>query len=758
VTPSELLARRPRHAQALALCAGLAAALVVRPPAGVILGVATLAALTAALAPSRARPGLVLAAVSLAGCWWGNVRLVTLDRSVLSRRIGDAAPAMVTVTGAARRGAYSIRVPAEVRRFDGEDLREAVLLRLPPGRAPPQGAVIELVVAVAAPRPPEDGFDEGAWLARQGRHVVLEGGRWRIVGKRGGVAAIGDRLRRRLARTMAPGLHGERQAVIAGIVLGEDEGLSDELRHDFRAAGLYHLLAVSGQNVAFIAGGLLGIAWIVGVPRLAAEVAVLLAIAAYVLAVGWQPSVVRASVAGSLVSLAWLTARPRDRWYFLLAGAVVLLAWNPYSLLEPGFQLSFAAVVAIFVGAPRLERLLEGYPIPRPLALVVAVSTACGLATAPIAFLHFGAVPTYTLPANVLAAPVVGPLLGLGLVAAALDPVLPGAALALAWLNGWLAAYLAWCARFVAGLPFAQVESGRALAVVAALAAAPYVLVRLRRRQRRLVLAVVALVVGAGGWRLVPREPAPVHGLRITFLDVGQGDSVLLQTAQAAVLVDEGPPEGKAAEQIARLGVRRLSLVVLTHPQRDHVGDAADVLRRTRVDAVLDPRLPAESSDEDAALGEARRHHVRVLTARAGDGYVLGRLRLRVLWPDGPGRPGDDPNDHAIVLLASFGSVDALLTADAEGNVTVPLRPPPVEILKVAHHGSADPDLPELLRLTRPRVAVISVGERNDYGHPTPSTLHDLGEAPSLDVYRTDRDGRVVVETDGRRLVVRRQA
>ena len=128
-----------------------------------------------------------------------------------------------------------------------------------------------------------------------------------------------------------------------------------------------------------------------------------------------------------------------------------------------------------------------------------------------------------------------------------------------------------------------------------------------------------------------------------------------------------------------------------------------------------------------------------------------------MLWPDGSASPADDPNDHATVLLASYGEFDALLPADAESNVTVPLRPPPVEFLKVGHHGSADPGLPELLELTRPRIAVISVGENNDYGHPTPSTLAALERAPGLELYRTDRDGRVTVDADGGRLSVREE-
>ncbi len=182
---------------------------------------------------------------------------------------------------------------------------------------------------VDAPRGPESGFDERGWLARRGVHVVLHGGDWRIVGRRGGIGGVSDRLRAHVARAIAPGLDGERRALLAGIVLGEDEGLSEELRDSFKASGLYHLLAVSGQNITFLALGVLGLAWLLGIPRLAAEVVAIAAIAAYVLAVGWQPSVVRAGVAGGLASLAWLLSRPRDRWHFLSLGAAVLLAVDP---------------------------------------------------------------------------------------------------------------------------------------------------------------------------------------------------------------------------------------------------------------------------------------------------------------------------------------------------------------------------------------------------------------------------------------------
>jgi competence protein ComEC len=270
-------------------------------------------------------------------------------------------------------------------------------------------------------------------------------------------------------------LRGERAAVVEGVVLGDESGLSDGLRQRFRAAGLYHLLAVSGQNVALVAAGVIVTAWIVGIPRLLAELGALAAIVGYVLAVGAQPSVVRAGIAGALCSLAWLTARATDRWHLLLVGAIALLAWNPYTLFDAGFQLSFAAVVAIFVLVPRFQDVLEGYPLGR-LRPAIAVSAACGVATAPILWLQFHSLQLLAVPANALAAPAVVPLLTLSLAAAALAPISGGAAAVLAWLNGWCAAYLATVARLVGGLPFAQIRSTRAvlLLLAGALLAAAY--------------------------------------------------------------------------------------------------------------------------------------------------------------------------------------------------------------------------------------------------------------------------------------------
>src|SRR5207244_2902699 len=357
------------------LCLGLATANLARVESAVVPAAALLAGMFGASRKPR-RVGLLAVALALAGWWWGSARLDALDYSSLTGRLETAGRARAIVTGPARRGKYDVRAPGVVTRFAGQALHESVLLKLPLGRAPPQGAILDALVRVTAPRGPKNGFDERTWLRRHGVHVVLLVDGWQIVGRRSGLGGVADALRRRLKSSVALGLTGYRAAVLEGVVLGEDSGLSDELRRRFRASGLYHLLAVSGQNVALVAGSALLLVWLVGMPRRFGQLAALAAICCYVLAVGAPRSVLRA-----------------------------------------------------------------------------------GLATAPIAWLQFHSVQLLTVPANALAAPAVAPLLGLALAAAAVAPFSTNAAAALAWLNGWCAAYLVAVARLVGGLPIAQVKS-----------------------------------------------------------------------------------------------------------------------------------------------------------------------------------------------------------------------------------------------------------------------------------------------------------
>jgi competence protein ComEC len=177
--------------------------------------------------------------------------------------------------------------------------------------------------------------------------------------------------------------------------------------------------------------------------------------------------VIRAAIAGAAVSVAWLLGRLKDAWHVLLLAAVVLLAWNPYTVFDAGFQLSFAAVLAIFLLGGPITHALEGYPLPARLRPVVSISAACTVATAPLLWLQFGRVPLYGVLANGLVEPAVAPLLALAFAAAAVDPFSPPLAAALAWVDGWVAAYIAACARVVAALPGAQ-ASGRTAALAAA--------------------------------------------------------------------------------------------------------------------------------------------------------------------------------------------------------------------------------------------------------------------------------------------------
>lgn len=432
-----------------ALCLGCAMSLALR--------VALLPALALVCAGAVARPHLALAVVLVAGgWWWGSERIRTLDRSVLAAQVGTAERTIVETQEPVHVTRFAVRVRVLVRRWGDIRLHEVALLELPLGRAPPQGSRLQVLGTLRDPS-----AVERTRLRRHGVHVVLRASAFRVVGARHSLA---DRLHAWLVRASVPGLAGERRAVLEGVVLGETQGLSQGLQQRFRASGLYHLLAVSGGNVLVVGGGTVVVVLALGLSRLVAESLALLTIGGYVLAVGPQPSVLRAGLSGALGCLAWLTGRERDRWHALLLGAAALLLWNPWTLLDPGFQLSFAAVGAIFVAAPRVRRRLDGYPLPRHAREPIALSAVCGAATAPISWLHFHQIPLLTIPANVAAAPAVAPMLALALLAALLPPLGP----TLARANGLLAAYLAGCARFFGGLPGAQVTSGAGAAALAA--------------------------------------------------------------------------------------------------------------------------------------------------------------------------------------------------------------------------------------------------------------------------------------------------
>ena len=253
-------------------------------------------------------------------------------------------------------------------------------------------------------------------------------------------------------------------------------------------------------------------------------------------------------------------------------------------------------------------------------------------------------------------------------------------------------------------------------------------------------LALAWAAMGDGA----PVAGPPSSGLRVSVLDVGQGDAILLQPAGApAVLVDGGPPgEARLLALLHGAGVERLGAAIVTHDQSDHAGGIAELLGGLPIRQLLYGVL------DRAMLGQARAAGTETARLAAGSELRSGALRLDVLWPPrerlaGP-HAGEDPNLLALVMVARWRDFSMLLTADAEAEST-PIDPGPIDVLKVAHHGSDDAGLGALLERTKPRLAVISVGAGNPYGHPTATTLATLAEH-GVPVLRTDRDGTIVLD------------
>jgi competence protein ComEC len=700
-------------------------------------------AFAAAFAALRVRLDGVLGCASCAlllalGVAASLVHLDTLAHDPLAPQIDQKVHGRAVVIGAVSVGPWDQRA---IARFEGAD----VLLRVADDLE--TGTVLEVDGHLRAPHgPTADGFDERTWLARQGVHEVLRARSIDVLGRRGGVWGAIDAIRRS-ARAALHVAGGNGEAVADGVVLGGDDGLSTDTRDAFRASGLGHLLAVSGQNVVLLIGAVVVACGWFGVARAPALGVAIASTILYVLVVGPEASVVRAGITGVVVALAWLANRPVARWHVLAVAAAGCLWLDPWALLEPGFQLSFAAVVAIFTAAPRMRRWLEGTSCPARLREPLAISTACTLATAPIAWGQFDRVALAgSLPANLAALPAVAPLLFLGLGATVLHPLSPVAALPLAVAASALGEYLVAVARLGAWL------DGVVGGVLVGLLAFPFGIAATRRRGLvRLVVILAAMgfaafgLVALLGPRAVTRVPATA--LRVTFLDVGQGNATLLEAPGFAALVDAGPIDAHVARRLRGLGVLRLDALVLSHPQSDHVGGAAEVLDRLDVGRVLDPGLANDEQLEQQALAAARRRRVPLLLGRRGVSLRAGKLMLRVLGPRHV-RAGEDPNAAALVILAEWGRCRVLLPADAEAPIELPLDPPRVDVLEVAHHGSDDPSLAALLRRLHPRLAVISVGAGNAYGHPAPATLATLAAA-GVPVERTDVGGDVSVTCPG---------
>jgi competence protein ComEC len=653
-------------------------------------------------------------------------------------------------------------------------------------------------------------FDFAAHLRRRGvaGELLLEDAR-RTGRRRGGLAGWLDDMRERAERAVVAGLSPSDGALLRGMVLGQDEAIDTALRDDFRDSGLAHLLAVSGQNVMLLAALALPALMLAGLGLRARLAALVALIALYVPLAGAGPSLQRAGVMGIAGIAAMAASRPASRSYALLFAAAATLAWNPRAWTDPGWQLSFAAVAGVLaIGVPMsrsLRRMADDLVQPRRslarggvrhgrsgaerspstavlaalrlLADGVAITVSATLATAPLLAHHFGSVPLAGLLANLLALPAVAPAMWLGMLKIGLGQAGGAGHSAAAELGsvaklpvGYIASLAERCADLPGGQLALPLASPLALLIAyAALAAGTVIAARRARplatrmpehaarwrrlpRARRLALATTAAVALLAAAAPALDGPDPPGRLTVRFLDVGQGDSTLIQHPDGtAVLFDGGPPGAGVSRLLRKAGVERLALVVATHASRDHHGGLIEVMERFPVDALLDGGDGTTDPAFRALLREAEGRGIRRIPAVAPLTLHLagGALRIDVVSPPPrpPGPAPEDPNPRATVALVRAGAVDLLLSADAESDVLLSLDLPDIDAMKLPHHGSADPGLPELLDEIEPELAAIEVGP-NTYGHPAPSTMKAL-ERAGVQTYRTDHHGTVSLTVDG---------
>ena len=784
-----LLRERPYHLALASLACGLGTATATPE----LRAACAAGALAFTASVRAAKLGLLCTLLFLAGGIAGTQRLHATDAPGGSLRSESRVSARAHLLERPRPTRFGAR--AEVRLVSGPGSGARLLARADRGARFPRGAGVgsEILIdgRVRRPRPRGDErFDFAAYLRRRGVAAELWLTEVTLTGRRrGGLQGRIDSMRRRAERALGAGVPARGAALLRGMVLGQDDLIDEATRDDWRASGLAHLLAVSGQNVMLLAALALPLLAAARLPVWARAAAVAGLIALYVPLAGAGPSLQRAGVMGAASLAALALARPTSRWYALLLAACATLLLNPRAQGDPGWQLSFAAVVGILVLSPGLRGRLSK-SLPRLLADGVAVTVAATLATAPLLAYSFGSVPLVGLPANVLALPLVAPIMWLGMIRAALGQLVPaepasgpiGAGAAAAndlagVVLGPLTGALAALARAFAEIPGAELSLpafdaalvALAYGAIAIFAVAAAAAVRRaeptlqiagaawRRRPRAHRLAAVGAVSLAAAMLLahVAGPPPPPRSLTVSFLDVGQGDATLIQSPDGtAVLFDGGPPEARVARLLRRSGVRRLSALVMTHASRDHHGGLREVVERYSIDLLIDGGDGARDRDFRSTAAEAVRRGARRIEAVAPMTVRVGAVTIQVLSPTRrpPGPAPEDPNPRAVVAIVSAGSFDLLLSADAESPTLSGLRLPRVDAMKVPHHGSRDPGLPQLLDRLRPKLAAVPVGE-NSYGHPAPSTLAALRSA-GIVARRTDREGtiRVTVEEGAMRV------
>ena len=561
-------------------------------------------------------------------------------------------------------------------------------------------------------------------------------------------------------------------SLLGGIIFGSQASpLSDELQDNYRTAGVIHLLVVSGTQVSIIMSLSLALCGFLGLSNKLKLVVMTAANIVFTIMVGAGPSIIRAAVMSETAIFAKTFERDNDFYNSLAISVLVLLILNPLNLFDIGFQLSFLATWALFYVAPVFKAWLSGY-FPELLSGLISISIAPTIITSPVILYNFGQVSFVSVLSNFLIIPWIEITVVLGFVSTLAGLISLPAAYVINNTLTLILGFLNLIVQLFAGLPFAcryfpppspiYILIYYVLLIKWVEMLKSKVIIRLDRLAIPCAAIALLLLCSLGS------SFAQSKLLTVTFLDVGQGDSILIESPSGrTALIDGGgraytgkeDPAGRSivVPFLRKHGINNLDLVVLTHPHDDHVGGLSYVLEKIKVNQVIDSGQPHTSPGFKRFLKVIEAKHIPYKIGRAGQILDLGGGVIGyILHPSEPLIEGtvSDLNNNSIVIKLVYGKTSFLLVGDIafEGEERLISKfNLKSDVLKVGHHGSKTSTSDGFLGAAKPRYGVISVGARNKFGHPNPKTLGRLDGA-GVNVFRTDLKGAVIIKSDGQNI------